>query len=499
MSTRGRLLVISNRMADDRPPAGGLVFALHACLSARGGTWIGTAAETVETPAEHLRDSGGEAYRRLAFEITEEEHRAFYLGYANSVLWPLFHGRTDLMDQRPEDYEGYRRVNARLAAHIVEHLDPDDMLWVHDYHFLPLAAELRARGVANRIGFFLHIPFPAATTLPALTHGEDLLDWLGAFDLVGLQTQRDVAKCLDAMRSRPGNEILRAGQVRTGDRFTTIMSFPIGIDAEDFARAADGPCPHLGLHRNEKLVIGVDRLDYSKGLVNRFRGFGQFLDGLDDDDPRATLLQIAPPSRGDVTAYQRIREALERMAGSVNGTHAWLDWTPIRYICRPVGREALAPLFRRADAALVTPLADGMNLVAKEYVAAQDPEDPGVLILSTLAGAAEQLTEAVLVNPYDPDDIAAGLSAALTMPRDERVARHAALRETVFGEDIGWWTDRYLDALAGSAAPGINATDTMHPKLRSALRRCGLPSDTAPQPAPLSGAASDPTDLSGVS
>lgn len=449
MTKPGRLIVISNRMADDRPPAGGLVFALHACLKDRGGVWIGSAAELTETPATTLIDAGGDAYPRLAFELSQQDHDTFYLGYANSVLWPLCHGRTDLLDFRSEHFEGYRRVNQRLARMIAAQLRPDDVLWVHDYHFLPLAHELRAVGVTNRIGFFLHIPFPPASDLPALSHWEDFLAWLAAFDLVGLQTKRDVRRCLTGMRTHPQAELLLNGRIRIGDHETAVQSFPIGIDAEGFASvaASGASLQSLLLRPDEKLVIGVDRLDYSKGLVNRFAAFGKYLDARAADDPLATLLQIAPSSRGDVAAYQDIRSALEQMAGSVNGAHAELDWTPIRYIRRHIDRDRLAPLYRRANVGMVTPLADGMNLVAKEFVAAQDPADPGVLVLSAQAGASEQMDAAVIVNPYDPEAMANGIREALRMPLPERQARHRALAENVFSETIFWWTDTYLARL----------------------------------------------------
>jgi len=447
--TKGRLVVVSNRVADDRPPAGGLVFALHDCLTREGGIWIGSANTTTETPSDALTRKAGSAYDRYVFDMTEKDHAQFYLGYSNSVLWPLCHGRTDLMVIKPGDYEGYRGVNARMAEQMVAILKPDDVIWVHDYHFLPLAHELRARGVTNRIGFFLHIPFPAGHDLTAISQWAEVLEWFAAFDLVGLQTERDVAQMIAAVRQHRDCELLMNGRLRIGDRHVSVRAFPIGIDAQDFldTACADGPQPQVTLREGEQLVIGVDRLDYSKGLPQRFDGFAQYLDDRQHGEPRASLLQIAPGSREDVAAYQDIRAELEGKSGSINGGHASLDWTPIRYISQNVERATLAKLYRRADVGLVTPLIDGMNLVAKEFVAAQNPDDPGVLILSKLAGAAEQMTEALLINPYDPTDIAAALKTALGMPLKERCRRHAVLAQSVFDEDVHWWTRQILNHL----------------------------------------------------
>ena len=451
MTNDRRLVVVSNRVADDRLPAGGLVVALHDCLSAEGGLWIGTAPAPVDAPSTQLRDAGGDRYQRMHFEVTPEEHQAHYLEYSNATLWPLSHRRTELMTASAASFEGYMKVNKRLAQQMAEVLRPDDLIWIHDYHFLPLAAELRALGVANRIGFFLHIPFPTVSDLPALSQSGDYVDWLAAYDLIGLQTGRDVVQCLACLRDFAQSELLMDGKVRIGGRIVAVRSFPIGIDAAGFARDAANAdaLPDLHLTKGEKLLIGVDRLDYSKGLSNRFRAFGAYLDQRENPESKATFIQIAQPSRGDVVAYQQMRRELEQVAGDVNGRHGRLDWTPLRYLSQQVPRTTIAPLFRRADVGLVTPFADGMNLVAKEFVAAQDPEDPGVLILSHQAGASEQLNAGLLVNAFDPEDIADKIRTALAMPLDERIAIHAALLEPVVRQDIDWWTQSFVAQLSG--------------------------------------------------
>ncbi len=447
-----RLIVISNRMPLGGPGSGGLVVALHECLSTEGGLWVGSADTDADEASDRFtRHDEGLPYEKLTFDLTAADVDEFYAGYANSVLWPLCHRRTDLIAFEPQYREGYERVNRRLARMLAELVEPDDRLWIHDYHFFPLAWHLRQLGVQNRIGFFLHIPFPNVSDLPALPDREDFSAWIAAHDIVGLQTQRDVAACREMFRVDTEAEFLLECLVRHGDRTTDIRSFPIGIDVEVMRAAAETNDAQirLRLDRDEKLLIGVDRLDYSKGIPNRVAAFGAYLDARPADAPRATLLQIAPPSREAVKAYREIRDEVERLTGAINGEHSEIDWTPIRYIHRPIPREELAALFRRADVGLVTPLADGMNLVAKEYVAAQDHEDPGVLILSRFAGAAEQMPEALMVNPYDTEDMAKAIERALAMPLEERRERHRAMFETISRYDIRWWSDCFLRALSG--------------------------------------------------
>ncbi|TFL18917.1 trehalose-6-phosphate synthase [Jannaschia formosa] len=428
-----------------------MVFALHEALTDAGGIWVG-AGTPGETAEDGLTPLASGDYERMTFELTKQEHRGFYLGYSNGVLWPLFHHRADLLDIQEGEFDAYAVVNARVARSLAAILRPDDMVWIHDYHFLMVASELRKLGVTNRIGLFLHIPIPTVNDVMALPESKQVAGWFAAHDLVGLQTRRDVAAAFDILRHDDRTQLLNDGTwVREGRAFK-VLSFPIGIDAKAFAETAErSVVPQLLLDRRAPLLIGVDRLDYSKGLVHRFQAFGEYLHRREDLSIRPTFLQIAPVSREDVSAYQEIREELERTSGSINGAHADLDWTPIRYIRRHIDRDRIAALYRRADVAMVTPLADGMNLVAKEFVAAQDPEDPGVLILSVFAGAAEQMQEALMINPHDQASGAEAIATALAMPLEERKRRHEALREGVFAEDVAWWTRSYLAELRRSS------------------------------------------------
>ncbi|MEM7490026.1 MAG: trehalose-6-phosphate synthase [Pseudomonadota bacterium] len=448
----GRLIVVSNRLPKgDTIPAGGLIYALDEALRRVGGLWIG-AAEPTREASDGLTPIGSGPYDRATFELTETEQEGFYLGYSNAVLWPLFHHRPDLLEFQEGDFAAYTEVNQRVARAVRDIVRDGDLIWIQDYHFLMVAHELRALGVTNRIGLFLHIPFPSPNDVMALPQVAMLPAWLAAHDIVGLQTQRDVASAREVMRHDTKAQVLSDGAWVRDGRVFSILSFPIGIDAAEFeATARDADVPELQLAPRAPLLIAADRLDYSKGLVHRFEAFGEYISGLDETAPRPTFLQIAPPSREDVAAYRDIREELERAAGSINGAHADLDWTPIRYVRRHIDRDCIAALMRRADVGLVTPLADGMNLVAKEFVAAQDPEDPGVLVLSHFAGAAEQMEEAVLINPFDRHSFADAIGMALAMPLEERQSRHAALRKVVFEKDVAWWTRTFLARLR--AAP----------------------------------------------
>ena len=454
----GRLVIVSNRAPADDPAknAGGLVVALLDFVASSGGLWFGTSGRTISEPSEEVHETQFDGYTRLTIDLTDDEQDNYYFGYANSVLWPLFHGRSDLLSIRAgyEDY--YKRVNERMAKIIAERVRPNDTIWVQDYHFLPLARYLRAYGVDCRIGFFLHIPVPPAQTLMATPRYRQFIDWFYAYDLVGLHAQRDVNHLLDFFRTCNAGQLMSDGSVRSGAARTRVASFPIGIDVEGFAKAArDGAegsrhaeRASLGLGPDEKMVLGVDRLDYSKGLPQRMRGFRCALDKRTPDMGRLTLIQIATPSREAVQAYQDIRHELERLSGEINGEYSEIDWTPLRYIHRHIARDKLVGLYRAAHVGLVTPLMDGMNLVAKEYVAAQNPDDPGVLVLSQFAGAAEQMREALIVNPHDVDEIGKAIIRAATMPLAERRARHAALFKRISEEDIDWWRDNFLAVLS---------------------------------------------------
>lgn len=444
-----RLVVVSNRLPLGDNPSGGLVVALEDALRNSGGLWVGFSGETAPAPRDRLTFHDGARFQRASFDLTEEDYETYYVGCSNSVLWPLCHGRADLMRILPEYVEGYRRVNARLADLLLPHLQPDDRIWVQDYHLFPLAAELRARGVTAPIGHFLHIPFPGAQDCAALPNPAELFGWLSHYDLLGFQAHRDLNAFVQSAQELSRIEELGGDRFRLAGRGLRAAVFPIGIDASAFieeARRAPNEDRMRSLTGAE-MMIGVDRLDYSKGIPQRFRAFQILLENHPDLHEKIAFLQVAPPTREEVQAYRDIREETEHLAGRVNGQFATINWTPIRFIHRALPRATLAGLYRQAHIGLVTPLADGMNLVAKEYVAAQNVVDPGVLILSRFAGAAETMDQALLINPHDPWELAEAMETAMRMSANERRRRHAALLREVVEHDVAWWSASYLDAL----------------------------------------------------
>ena len=458
-----RLVVVSNRVADPRKTAaGGLAVALGDALSTNGGLWFGWSGTIVEdgTPGDgkmHTQQAGNVTL--VTVDLCREDHDSYYLGYSNGVLWPVFHYRLDLADFDAGYIGGYQRVNQMLARKLMPLLRPDDIIWVHDYHLIPMAAELRALGCTNRIGFFLHIPLPPPLILAAIPQHAWLIRSLFAYDLVGFQSQADVAHFSRYVGEEVEAEALDQHQFRAFGRTVHAQAFPIGIDVAEFAALTHGKEARELYERmkeeysRRRLLLGVERLDYSKGLPQRLRAFRKLLQKYPENLRSATLIQIASPSREVLDSYSGLRQELERLCGAINGDFGELDWMPVRYIHRNFARKRLPGLYRVASVALVTPLRDGMNLVAKEFIAAQDPADPGVLVLSRFAGAAEQLKEALLVNPYDTHGTAESIQLALQMPLHERQARHQKLLARIRSQDVHWWRKSFLKALAESG-PG---------------------------------------------
>lgn len=389
-------------------------------------------------------------------DLEEREYAAYYAGFANRTLWPLFHYRIDLATYDHEWYAAYREVNRLFAELLLPHLRPDDRIWIHDYHLLPLAAELRRLGVSSRIGFFLHIPFPAPEIFVTLPWHRQLVHDLCQCDLVGFQTDTDFRQFAAYVTHELGGRVLMDGAVQLQDRRLRAAVVPIGIDVDDVARMAESGEARRYAHRvattlaGRHLVVGVDRLDYTKGIPERLRAFETLLREYPEQRQRVTLMQISAPSRETVPEYLDLRQQVELLSGHINGVYGEADWLPLRYINRSYTRRALAGFFRLSRAALVTPLRDGMNLVAMEYVAAQDPTDPGVLILSRFAGCAAFVRGAVVVNPYDVHHVAEALQRALVMPVDERIGRWQEGLASIRLHDVATWRDRFLDLLERS-------------------------------------------------
>lgn len=449
-----RLVIVSNRVAipGERGAAvGGLVVALGDLLTP-GSVWFGwsgrLAAESAPRPV--AIEKGGTTYATV--DLTTEAYRGFYVGFANGALWPLLHFRPDLMSFRHEDYRTYLSVNRTFARQVSKLLRPDDSVWAHDYHLIPFGRLLREQGFAGPVGFFLHVPFVPPPMLEALPVARELIADLCAYDLVGFQTEDHARHFRDCARLWLGATV-HGEWVRLDDHVVRAFASPIGIDADAFRRTAIRAAGSkrvqslVGRRAGRPLAVGADRLDYSKGLPQRLEAYGRLLERHAEQRRSVQFVQICAPSREDVDEYRRLRAELGRLARSLNSRFSTAKWTPLLYSTRAATRTTLAGLYRIARVGVVTPLSDGMNLVAKEYVAAQPADDPGVLVLSRLAGAAQELTEALLVDPFDPDAIADALHAALMMPLPERKQRHAALLQKVMRTTAQTYRQRFLEAL----------------------------------------------------
>lgn len=449
-----RLIVISNRVSAGGGAQGGLAVALSAALREQGGIWFGWSGKETSEFTGHISLERVDGVTTATVDLEEQDIEEYYNGYANRTLWPLFHYRIDLAEYERSFAGGYQRANERFADTVLPLIEPDDLVWVQDYHMFPLGKELRDRGLDNRIGFFLHIPWPPRRLLATLPEARQLVEGLLAYDLIGFHTEEWLQSFCDYVCHEMGGIVDDAGWLTVDSARVRLIACPAGIDAKEFAtlaasnKAKDTYERVLESAVGRALIVGVDRLDYSKGLEERFLGYERFLTEHPEERKEVVLLQIAPPSRGTVDSYQRIRSTLEAMAGRINGAHAGLDWVPIRYVNQGYPRDMLAGVYRASKVGLVTPLRDGMNLVAKEYVASQDPLDPGVLILSRFAGAAEQMTEALQVNPHSAEEISDALRQALSMPLAERIRRWQKLMQGVQENDVMWWLKRFTSALS---------------------------------------------------
>ena len=436
---------------------GGLAGALNSALKKYGGLWFGWSGQESDDRTGNINLQRNDGVTTATIDLSKRDVDEYYNGYANSTLWPLFHYRLDLTEYERETGKGYERVNERFAECVTPLIEEDDLVWVHDYHLLPLGERLRSRGLKNRIGFFLHIPWPPTRLFVSLPFHERLVRTMLEYDLIGFQTGEWLESFLHYCRKELGAEVDDAtGMVTLEGRTTVARAYPIGIDWDHFqdqgntGEARQAAQRLLSSTRRRIAMIGVDRLDYSKGLPERIDGIGRFFDQNPDRVRDLVYIQVAPPSREDVESYQKIRNLLEQKTGQINGARSEVDLVPIRYVNRGYSHAELYGFFNASKIGLVTPLRDGMNLVAKEYVAAQNPEDPGVLILSRFAGAAQQLGDAVLVNPHSPDDLSHAIRVALDMPLEERKSRYEAMIGTIRDDNVQDWTRRFCDDLAAA-------------------------------------------------
>jgi len=504
-----RLVVVSNRVSipggDGAKRAGGLEVALRPALQRNGGVWFGWSGKAVPPQDVETHTVRDKKVTYVVTDLAEDDYQEYYNGFANRVLWPILHFRLDLAEFARRDLSGYMRVNEHFATELEKVIEPDDLIWVHDYHLIPIADALRRRGHTNRIGFFLHVPMPPPEVMTSLPNHEQIIPLLLQYDLVGFQTDGDsenFARYLVTENQVLGRDL---GIFESSDhhisftlngRQTKVGSFPVGIEPRGFQALArrnvrsplvKNLVASLG---GRALIIGVDRLDYSKGLVQRLEAFEIFLTGNPDWQGNVTYLQITPKNRSEIPEYLELALAVGSVAGRVNGKFGEVSWTPIRYVNRVYSRSVLAGLYRTARVGLVTPLRDGMNLVAKEYVAAQDPDDPGVLILSRFAGAAVRGYRALLVNPYDSESVAGAIAQALAMPLEERRERHAALLHDILENNVDKWQKDFLDTLRnddhtvrehGAATQRSNLRRPGASLDRSGPSRSGITPGAAPQ------------------
>ena len=454
-----RLVAVSNRVGpvSEAAAAGGLAVGLVDALNERGGLWFGWSGHMASAGKARLRTEKANGITLATLDLTQADFDGYYYGFSNNCLWPLLHFRIDLTRFERKQLETYRRVNAQFAQALAPLLRPDDLVWVHDFHLIPLAEELRRARARQRIGFFLHTPFPPTEILSTLPVHEWLVRAMFAYDQVGFQTEEDLERFKEHIRRAYGGTA-RGDTVSAFGRELRAGAFPIGIDVDQLHQYAFTPPGsrefarmRRGL-RGRDQFIGVDRLDYSKGLLRRMDSFGRYLERHPKAQGKVILLQIAPVSRGELAVYRSFRQELDREAARVNARFARFDWSPVRHLNRALPRRTLAGLYRASRVGLVTPMRDGMNLVAMEYVAAQDAADPGVLVLSRFAGAAQYLREALLVNPYDGDETADAMHRAREMSLAERRRRHKALLRRLRTQDAARWRRDFLAALADAPA-----------------------------------------------
>ncbi len=478
-----RLILVSNRVAvpqaGGKAVAGGLAVAVNAALKNRSGVWFGWSGRITEEPSDRPIVTTRSKVKYAVIDLKDSDYQEYYNGFANRVLWPTLHYRVDLAEFQRADLSGYIRVNRLFAEHVSKIIQPDDVIWVHDYHMMPLAKYLRERGHKNRIGFFLHIPMPPPELIQTLPRHGETLGALAHYDLLGFQTENDRDNFGRYLVTRGGEETSTPGVYEVAGRRVIVGAFPVGIETEAFARRARhaGRTNYVKTFRqsvgNRKLIIGVDRLDYSKGIPHRLEAYEEMLRTSPEWHDKVTFAQITPKSRTEVPEYVQMDRFVTHKAGQINGTYGDVAWTPLRYVNRTYSRSALAGFYRAAQVAMVTPLRDGMNLVAKEFVAAQDPADPGVLVLSQFAGAAAELScGALMVNPHETEGMAQALKRALDMPLQERRERYERMMTVLLRQDIDQWAESFLDALIPAEKPEKSVAPTL-PLPRPMLQGAG--------------------------
>jgi len=466
-----RLVVVSNRapVEAERGPdgvrmvrtVGGLAGALDDALSARGGVWIAWVGQHVDD--ELPGDATGLAYPIRAVRLKEREVHDYYAGFANQVLWPLCHTFPSRVHVQATYWNAYRQVNERFAAAVQAAVVPGDLVWVHDFHLCLVPELLRSAGISARVGVFWHVPFPPPSVFGILRWRKELLEGLLGADMIGFQTDQDAANFLAAVKQFVGCAVSETpARVTIKGRQVAVHALPIGVDYAAFRTQAADPAIRARSERlraalgTEIVMLGVDRLDYTKGILERLIGYERFLERHPARRRSVCLLQVVVPSRDRIPEYRDMKKAIDEAVGRIEGRFTHESGSPLRYTYTALAREHLVAYYLAADVALVTPLRDGMNLVAKEYVACRGG-DGGALLLSEFAGAAHELHRAVIVNPYDPEEIRRGLEICVAMSPEEKRRRMRALDRRVASHDLGWWARTFLDRLAATPNAAASA------------------------------------------
>ncbi len=464
-----RLILVSNRLpvtvevapggkVSVNRSTGGLATGLRSPHERSDGAWVGWPGDTSRMSEEQrcALDRRLADLRCVPVYLSHAEVTHYYDGFSNAVLWPLFHYLLDRIPPTAQEWEIYRSVNEKFADAAARAWRPGDLVWVHDYQLVLVPQMLRARLPSAQIGFFLHTPFPASEVLRILPWRRQVLEGLLGADLVGFHTV--------SYRSHFASSVLRilglsaeGNTLRADGREIRLGVFPIGVDVRTFVSLAEDPevldqaATIRAQARGEKILLGIDRLDYTKGIPRRLLAFERLLEREPRWRGKVRLVQISVPSREKVPTYRAFRRQVDELIGRINGAFSTVDWVPIHYMYRSLGEKDVVALYRAADAMLVTPLRDGMNLVAKEFVTCRTDDD-GTLVLSEFAGAAAEMGEALQINPYDIEGMAQAFSDALTMPEEERHARMRALRQRIAAHDVHFWAETYIETLSGVGA-----------------------------------------------
>jgi trehalose 6-phosphate synthase/phosphatase len=475
-----RTIIVSNRLPTKvlrtentltfQPSEGGLATGLGSIYQQDSNVWVGWPGLFVEDEAEEkhvqeqlLTDS------MVPVFLTEAEIRDFYEGFSNSTLWPTFHYFTQYATYEQEHWEAYVAVNEKFCQAVLAQAGPDDTIWVHDYQLLLLPELLRRARPDCTIGFFLHIPFPSQELIRVLPWRTELLQGLLGADLIGFHTYGYMRHFLSAVSQLLGISS-QNGQLETPTRTVLVDAFPMGIDYERYAKAAasEAALTHEAEYRealrNTRVILSIDRLDYTKGIAQRLRAFEVLLQRYPEWRDQVSLIMVVVPSRDQVAQYAALKEEIDELVGRINAQFSTISWTPIHYFYRSFPLEELAALYRLAEVGLVTPMRDGMNLVAKEFVASK-ADQRGVLILSERAGAARELSDAIIINPTDVGQLAEAMHEALIMPEDEQILRMSAMQALVKQYDVFSWTKLFMDRLSYAKIKQLTlATETLDAK-----------------------------------